>query len=147
MVSDTSSRDREGPDTPNPLDSEFASLRDAALASLPEMERKLEECRARCRQLEDEMRLTRLIASFGASEPGSTPGPRTLHDAMKLVLEEHQSGLRPAELTDEIYRRALYRTRAGATPTINQIHSRVSGYPSLFVRDEGRIRLRQPDEH
>jgi hypothetical protein len=69
--------------------------------------------------------------------------PRTLHDAMQLVLRASgEDGLTGRELKNAINQQKLYRRRDGAPVEVNQIHARANNYPRMFEKRGGRIRLR-----
>jgi len=65
-----------------------------------------------------------------------------LHDAITQVLREKKKTMTTQELTDEINSRKLYRKKDGSDIEPKQISARVSNHPELFVRVEGKIRLK-----
>jgi len=120
----------------------LAANRDAIARALPQAERELGACRAHCEQLEQEIRRAQLILS--SNLPNETPAaPRTMHEAMTLVLRDHPDGLPAPEIARLIEQHDLYRRRDGRPAGLGQVHARVHNYPKLFVRDSGRIRLRR----
>jgi hypothetical protein len=76
--------------------------------------------------------------------PRSTGGSATtLHDALSRVLEDTGNEWMSArELTDEVNRRGLYRTRDGSPVEVNQVHARTKNYADLFEKDGPKIRLK-----
>ncbi|MFL5799327.1 MAG: hypothetical protein ACJ77A_15515 [Actinomycetota bacterium] len=75
------------------------------------------------------------------------PPPRTLHEAMALVLEESGNrGMKPDGLARTIAERDLYRMRDGRPANPHQIQARVTNYQDMFVRERGLIRLRDRKE-
>jgi hypothetical protein len=124
----------------------LATSRDAIKRALPEAERELAECRAHCAELEESIRLARLIVSSNPSGEGPALAPTTMHQAMTLILRDHPDGLPAPEIAREIERRDLYRRRDGKPAGLGQVHARVHNYPKLFVRDSGRIRLRNDSD-
>ncbi len=66
----------------------------------------------------------------------------TLHEAIKLVLNEYQRPMTTRELADEINKRNLYQRGDGGPVPTSQIGARVNNYQSLFRKDHlGRIQL------
>ena len=124
----------------------LAANRDAIQRALPKAEQQLADCRAHCAELEEEIRLARLIVSPAPLGTEPAPGPMTMHQAMVLVLGNHPDGLPAPEIAHEIERRNLYRRRDGNPAGLGQVHARTHNYPTLFVRDSGRIRLRNDSD-
>src|SRR5688500_6818565 len=126
------------------LDAALASNRSAVAEALPEAERELVECRARCAALEDSIRLARLIVGGGVRlSNDAAPAPGTLREAMESVLRGRSDGLAVPEIASEVERRDLYRRRDGRPAPGGQIHSYVHNYPDVFVRKGGRIYLKE----
>jgi hypothetical protein len=130
--------------TPPDLDKVLEASRPAIEAALAEAEGELAVVVARKDELE------RLIARARSAlgepllgiQPGAPPRGMTLHDALKVVLAEHDNQWRTVhELADEINSRALYRKRDGSAVQPSQIHARASSYPSMFEKDGPRVRL------
>lgn len=111
------------------------------LEALRSRERALESMIARARNLLGvEERGTR--AAAGEPPTGRLP----LHDALVQVLRENDNHPMTArELADEINRRELYRKADGTPVDIGQIHARVHNYERLFIREGGRIRLKEAE--
>ena len=65
----------------------------------------------------------------------------TLHDAIAMVLSEHNTPLHPDDIAAEVNRRNLYTRRDGLPVKKNQIQARVSNHPELFMRENGLIGL------
>ncbi len=64
---------------------------------------------------------------------------RTLHEAMKIVLLEHNSrSLSSVELSKEIEKRILYLKKDGSFADSSQIRARARRYPGVF-------RMKSPD--
>lgn len=71
-------------------------------------------------------------------------GPVTLHEEIADVLREHRNAwMTTGQLADEVNGRGRYRKRDGSRVSAFQIHGRTRNYPSLFERDDSRVRLRQ----
>ncbi len=130
----------------NKLDDALASNRSAVAKALPEAERELAECRARCAALEESIGLARLITGdIATSSADASSQQGTLRDAMVTVLRGRDSGLTAPEIATEVERKGLYRRRDGRPAPGGQIHSYVHNYPDVFVRDGGRIRLKEAE--
>jgi uncharacterized protein (DUF1778 family) len=66
---------------------------------------------------------------------------RTLHEAMRIVLNERQTAT-TSELSEEIDRRGLYSRKDGTAAKAQQINARARKYPELFEIDSsGSVRL------
>jgi hypothetical protein len=66
----------------------------------------------------------------------------TLHEALKVVLAEHDNRwMTVTDLAEAINSRELYRRRDGAPIQPGQIHARASNYSNMFEKDGPRIRL------
>ena len=119
--------------------------------ALAEAEQRLEALRAEVHDLEDEVRLARAWLGQEATPAERVGGDpvlerHTLHDAMKIVLEEQgDAGMRPSDLAEAVTDRGLYRMRDGRPTSAHQVQARVNNYPKLFVRVDGLIRLRQEE--
>jgi hypothetical protein len=130
--------------TPPDLDKALEASRPAIEAALAEAEGELAVVVARKDELE------RLIARARAAlgepsleiQPGAAPRGMTLHDALKVVLAEHDNQwMTVHELAGEVNSRDLYRKRDGSPVQPSQIHARASSYPSMFEKDGPRVRL------
>lgn len=67
----------------------------------------------------------------------------TLHDAMALVLDEHDNRwMNIRDLGNEVNQRDLYRKRDGSEVEINQFHARINNYSQIFERNGPDVRLR-----
>jgi hypothetical protein len=134
------------------------SLERALTANQAEVERELaraqqelDQLRARERELEELIMRARYV--LGLDRMPTLPmadGPAlhvrqrlTLHEALVRILREHENGAMTApELADEVNRKRLYRMGNGSAVEVGQIHARVHNYDRLFVREDGKIRLR-----
>jgi len=96
---------------------------------------------SKLQEVEDEIALAeRWLGATDISEPTK---PRTLQDAMALVLRENENvGMRPQRMAEIINTRKLYVKRDEGPVGANGIQARVSNYASLFVRENGLVRLR-----
>lgn len=124
----------------------LAVNRDAVARALPAAERELAECRARCEQLDADLRRAKILLASGPGWEGSTAGRQPLHEVMAAILREHSEGLPAPEIAHIVDERDLYRRRDGGKAGLGQVHARVHNYPKLFIRDRGRIRLRRDDD-
>ena len=134
------------------------SLQRALTANQAEIERELsraeqelEVLRARERELEELIMRARYV--LGLDRMPTLPmadGPAlhvrqklTLHEALIRILREHGNvAMTAPELADEVNRTRLYLMGNGSPVEIVQIHARVHNYDRLFVREDGKIRLR-----
>jgi hypothetical protein len=117
---------------------------------LVEAEEELEELRARERDLERLIRRARYAldleemphpASSGDYSRGSA---MTLHDALAQVLRDRANNPMSAqELANAVSGSGLYEKRDGSAVDPAQVHARVHNYGRLFIREGGRIRLRE----
>jgi hypothetical protein len=114
-------------------------------------EQELEVLRARERELEELIMRARYVLGLDRMPMMPTAdGPAlhvrqklTLHEALVRILREHGNAPMTArELADEVNRTRLYRMGNGSAVEIGQIHARVHNYDRLFVREDGKIRLR-----
>jgi hypothetical protein len=69
----------------------------------------------------------------------------TLHDAIAMVLSEHNTQLHPDNVAAEVNRRKLYTRRDGLPVKKNQIQARVSNHREMFTRENGLIGLADGD--
>lgn len=132
------------------------SLERALTANRVEVERELANAeeeldRLRKRERDLEQLMARARIALGHEPTAAAPAgvstsisPRlTLHEALIRVLRGHgNQAMTARELADEVNRSGLYRKGDGSPVEIGQIHARVHNYESLFVRESGRIRLR-----
>lgn len=65
----------------------------------------------------------------------------TLHEAIKLILQENKAPMKPQEVLDIIIKKKLYAKKDDSEISINQIYARANNYPNLFELKEGRIHL------
>ena len=65
----------------------------------------------------------------------------TLHEAIKIVLEEAKLPLTAREIADIINNRELYSRNDGLAVPTSQIHARVKNYYNIFEKINGRIAL------
>ncbi|MBS3938665.1 MAG: hypothetical protein KGZ50_08870 [Peptococcaceae bacterium] len=64
----------------------------------------------------------------------------TLHEAMKIVLQEAESNtMHAAALADEIFNRKLYLQKNGGKAQYSQIRARCGHYPDLFEALPGNV--------
>lgn len=64
----------------------------------------------------------------------------TLHEAMKIVLEEKENKTMHAdEIADAIYKRNLYLKKDGTRAGYNQVRARCSHYPEMFETLPGNM--------
>lgn len=64
----------------------------------------------------------------------------TLHEAMKIVLQEEDSRtMHAAKLAEEIFNRKLYLKKNGQKAEYTQIRARVVNYPDLFTALPGNL--------
>lgn len=114
---------------------------------LGEAEAQLDECLARCRELE--LLIQRANAALGRQAPAMAGRPdptMTLHKAIEFVLRENDNRwMTVNELVTEVNRQGLYRKRDGTEVGANQIHARTNNYDSLFEKDGPRVRLKAGD--
>jgi hypothetical protein len=132
----------------DPLEAALSANREAVQRELAAAENELEELRTRVRELERLIRRARY-----ALDLDELPAPRierkgdsamTLHDALVVVLTERSNAAMTAqELADAVSSSGLYQKRDGSSVDPAQIHARVHNYGRLFVREGGRIRLRE----
>jgi hypothetical protein len=114
-----------------------------------DVEKALFEAKATRTELERQLREVQQDIALAEAWLGQQkePGPRakmTLQDAMRFVLEEDGNrGMAPGRLAEAIAQGDLYRKRDGSYVGKGQIQARVSNYPHMFVRENGRIRLRE----
>jgi HB1, ASXL, restriction endonuclease HTH domain len=142
-------------------------LQRALTANQAEIERELARAehelavlRARERELEELIMRARYVLGLDRMPMLPTAGgpalhvrqKLTLHEALIRILREHgNEAMTAPELADEVNRTRLYRMADGSPVEKGQIHARVHNYDHLFVREDGRIRLRttaadKPDE-
>ena len=65
----------------------------------------------------------------------------TLHEAIKVVLEEAGHPMSTREIAVEVNRRGLYRKKDGSEVTDFQVHGRTKNYPKLFQREGTTVSL------
>jgi hypothetical protein len=126
-------------------------LKQAMEAAQAEIEAGLTEAETELEELDH--RRAELVAligearsALGREQVETAPEPRrlTLHEALALVLGEHDNEWMTArELADEVNERRLYSKRDGTPVQANQVHARTKNYSTLFEKDGGRVRLRQ----
>ena len=124
------------------LDRIFATNRRGLEDAIGKARRELEDCRIRCRELEDRIRAAEGVLGVTAPgfEAGSGPQP-TLRAAMKVVLRDEPRGLAAPEIARRIIERDLYRRPNGTRVDVGQVHNRVHHYPNEFIREDRRIHL------
>ena len=119
--------------------------RDEIQSGIDEAEATLVDLLAEVRRVEALIAKGRQLLEGGTADLAAGNGARllTLHEAMRLVLREHDNTPMAArELADEINQLGLYRKRDGSVVEINQIHARAKNYSSIFEKVQNRIRLR-----
>jgi hypothetical protein len=72
---------------------------------------------------------------------GPQPPPTTLHEAIKVVLEETGHPMSTRDIAAEVNRRGLYRKKDGSEVTDFQVHGRTKNYPKLFRREGTTVSL------
>ena len=110
-------------------------------SALADAERELE--RLEEREMELRTLIQRARAALGlATTVGVTARRLTLHEAIRLVLQEHGDGwMSVRDLAAEVNARDLYRRKDGAPVEANQVHARTKNYSKMFVKDGPRVRL------
>lgn len=133
----------------------MADLEEALEATRPAVEAALADAEAELAQL-DERRaeLVALIARARAvlgDTPTAPPPPTrsgeriTLHDELAAILREQDNAwMTVQDLADTVNARQRYAKRDGSPVDPSQIHARASSYPTIFEKDSGRVRLREP---
>ena len=88
--------------------------------------------------------IARLSRRFNVSPASFIRVSLPLHEAMKIVLLEHESRTATTqEISAEIERRGLYSRKDGDIARARQINARAKRYPALFQFVEpGKVRLR-----
>jgi hypothetical protein len=110
--------------------------------ALADAEAELASLRAREAALEAQ--IAQAHAALGAPVSAVVGDePRTLHEALTLVLREAPNGLTARELADRVNDRRLYRKRDGSPVEANQVQARVNNYGQLFEKSDSLIRLRE----
>lgn len=127
----------------------MTDLNQALEASRPAIESGLAEAERELAELDDRRaELQKLIARARAAlgdAPAHAARPvterLTLHQAMELVLDEHDNRwMTVHELADEINQRKLYEKRDRTPVDPSQIHARANKYPALFDKDGPNVR-------
>lgn len=120
---------------------------------LAKAEAELDALRTRERALERMIARARFVLEMEGQPimPNTGPGPAgghvLLHEAMIQALRNRNNlPMSARELADAVNRSGLYRKRDGSPVDPGQIHARVHNYPRLFIREGGRIRLRESIE-
>jgi hypothetical protein len=72
---------------------------------------------------------------------GTKPTKLTLHEAIKVVLEEAERPMSTREIATELNRRGLYGKKDGTAITDFQVHGRTKNYPKLFRREGTTVSL------
>lgn len=70
----------------------------------------------------------------------------TLHEIIKIVLEEVGRALTSEEIAGFINKKDLYQRKDGSPVSSNQVNARVSNYPDIFFNRKGRIYLIKEDD-
>jgi len=135
-----------------PLERALTANRVEVERELRKAEKELEVLRSRERALEISIaRARHLLGLEEPSVPEAQAGPvatghMPLHDALLRVLRDNDNRPMTArELADEVNARQLYRKADGSPVDIGQIHARVHNYDRLFIREGGRIRLKDAE--
>jgi hypothetical protein len=117
--------------------------RPAIEAALAEAEQELAQLDQRRHELE--ALIARARAAIGDPQPtpeAGGPVRLTLHNAMRLVLEEHHNQwMTVRQLAEEINRRGLYEKRDRTPMDPSQIHARANKYPRMFEKNGADVRL------
>lgn len=83
---------------------------------------------------------TRAMLEDSPSPP--SPTRLTLHEAIKLILEENGNRwMHVKDLAEEVNRRDLYTKRDGTPVDPSQIHARTKNYVNLFEKNGPEVRL------
>jgi hypothetical protein len=127
------------------FDRALSANHEALRRALPLAEKELAALTTRQHELQEKIRNARLVLGL-SDNAGGDDRQLSLREAMIAVLQPHPDGLSAPAIADEIERRDLYRRGDGRPPGYGQVHNRVSHHPDQFVRFEGRIRLRRPDD-
>jgi hypothetical protein len=122
----------------------FATNRDELQRALDKTRAEWEDCRTRCRMLEEQVRAAEALLGIAMS-PSSSPLP-TLRAAMKAVLRDEPNGLPAPEIVRRIRDQGLYARPNGTPVDVGQVHNRVHHYPHEFERANGRIHLGIPGD-
>ncbi len=135
------------------LERALTANRDEVLRELANAEAELDALRAREHALGRVIARARIVlgiegqAAMPESGPGQSGGRVLLHEAMIKVLRDRSNiAMTARELADAVNSSNLYRKRDGSPVDAGQIHARVHNYPHLFIREGGRIRLRNATE-
>jgi hypothetical protein len=67
--------------------------------------------------------------------------PMTLHEAIRVVLEDADRPMTTREIAAELNRRGLYAKKDGSEITDFQVHGRTKNYPQLFRREGTTVSL------
>lgn len=67
--------------------------------------------------------------------------PKTLHEAIRIVLEDAGGSMTTREIAAELNRRGLYTKKDGTEITDFQVHGRTKNYPNLFHREGTTVSL------
>jgi hypothetical protein len=104
---------------------------------------ELHDLHARQAQVEEVIAQAEAALRLSEGQSELTPAPKTLHEALAQILEEHGNRwMTVRELADEVNRRGLYRKRDSTPVEPNQVHARTKNYTKLFEKDGSRVRLR-----
>ncbi|MBA2381370.1 MAG: hypothetical protein H0V73_04590 [Chloroflexi bacterium] len=138
------------------LEAALTSNRPAIERELVHAEDELRELRVRARTLESLIDRGRYVLGIVPTPAGRArptiigfpdgDGDLSLHEALARILRDGGNAPMTArELADGINDSGLYRKRDGSPVDPGQIHARVHVYSRLFLRDGGRIRLRDAE--
>jgi len=135
------------------LEEALTANRAAVERELAKAQLELEDLRARERVLESTISRALYVLGVGGPPPRAMQGNAgsggervPLHEALVRILRAlGNSPMTARELADEVNRTGLYRKGDGAPVDVGQVHARVHAYQRLFVREGGRIRLREAE--
>ncbi|MBI9036431.1 MAG: hypothetical protein JEZ03_18390 [Bacteroidales bacterium] len=65
----------------------------------------------------------------------------TLHEAIKIILEEKGTEMTTIQIADELNKRKLYSKKDNSLVTDYQIHGRTKNYPQIFIRNGSKVSL------
>jgi hypothetical protein len=119
----------------------FDSSRGKLEPAIAKARGELEECRARCQELEARIRMAEGVLALGAVGGEFRIAQPTLRAAMAYVLRDEPEGLAAPEIARRINEHGLYARPNGRPVDVGQVHNRVYHYPGEFLRGGRGIRL------
>lgn len=67
----------------------------------------------------------------------------TLHEAIKIILEENGVDMSTKQIAEELNKRKIYSKKDGSLITDYQVHGRTKNYPNLFNRSGSIVSLKK----